>query len=395
MDREAFWSAVEQLGSDLDLNSFRVALAARPGEEISSFWDHLVACLATLNTEQHRDQTPADVGDDPGHPLPLGADAFLDARAAVVAHGRKTYEAVLHEPERFTGMWPFELGSALVEAVGEAFELSTGEPWPAMNPDLPAPSTLPRAKRSRWLAVNVRDHRRVGQGVRPGQPYDAHMDHLERLMNEDQRWWEWWDDIRGEESRLILELDPRPVPQRRSTLRTGRDETGYDEVRLAVRVPESEFDRPVAAETPALGWAMLARTHFDLLLDTLSATMNLQLPTWLPSADTAAVDKQRRRRETEEGHRDRQQWRAEEEWQRHRSSEHIWRGRAPDKAVDQLIVATRRGKRLVALPQLIADLRHTYGIAPGPDDAIRLAEAGYSAAEIEIALGPPAQDPSP
>jgi len=388
VDRDAFWSVIERLGPDLDLDSFRVALAARTGEEISTFWDHLVACAAALNTEQHRGQTPVDVGDDLADPLPLGDDAFLDARVAVIAHGREAYEAVLHHPERFAAVWPFELGGDLVEAVGEAFESSTGEPWPALNPYVPAPSRLPRAKRSRWLAVYVRDYSRVGRGVRPGQPYDAHMGYLERLMNEDQRWWAWWDDLRGEESRLVLELDPKPVKQLRSTLQSGRGQTGYDEVRIAVRVPESEFDQPLTSETPALGWAMLARAHFDLLLSTLSAKTNVELPAWLPPTDTAALDEQRRRRETEEGARDRQHWRAEEAWQRHRSSEHIWRGRAPDEAVDQLITATKGGKRLVALPQMIADLRHTHNIAPAPDDADRLAEAGYSPEEIAIALSP-------
>lgn len=368
---------------------FLDALAGRTGAEISSFWDHLVACVAALNTVQYRDQTPVDVNDDPEHPLPLSDDAFLDVRVAVVGHGREAYEAVLTDPTRLATVWPFELGADLVEAVGEAYESSTGELWPALNPDVPAPSELPRARRWRWLGVYVWDHSRTGQGVRPGKPYDAHMEYLERLLNEDQRWWAWWDGIRGEESRLTLELDPKPVKQRRSTLRTGRNETDYDEVRLVMRIPAAEFDRPVPAATTALGWAMLARAHFDLLLTTLAAKMNLEFPTWLPSTDTAEVDKQRRRRETEEGQRNRQEWRAEEARQRHRSSEHIWRGRAPDAAVDELIAATKRGKRLVALPQIIADLRHTHDIAPAPDDAVRLAEAGYSQAEIQVTLGAP------
>lgn len=394
MEDDTFWSLIARLGPDFDLELFQAALGSRTGTEILAFWGHLVAFVAALNIERYRDQTPVDVGEDLADPLPVGDDSFLDVRAAVVAHGREMYEAVLHDPERFTAVWPFELGADLVQAVGEAYEASTGEPWPAMNPDRATPSELPRPKRRWWLAVNVRDYKRVGQGVRPGQPYDGHMAYLARLMNEDQRWWEWWDDLRGEESRLVLELDPKPVQQRRSTLVLGHDEVGYDEVRIAVRIPESEFDRPMAAETPALGWAMLARTHFDLLLDTLSAKMNQTLPSWLPSTDTAAVDKQRRRRETEEGQRENQHWGAEEAWQRHRSSEHIWRGRAPDKAIDQLIDATKRGKRLVALPQMIADLRHAHDIAPAPDDAGRLAEAGYSSAEIEIALSPRAPRPS-
>lgn len=169
---------------------------------------------------------------------------------------------------------------------------------------------------------------------------------------------------------------------------------GYDSVTVVVRLPKSAFDQPMPAETPALGWAMVARAHFDLLLETLSAKMNLELPAWLPSPDTAAVDKQRRQREAEDGRRNQQEWRAEEKRQRRRSAEHVWRGRAPDEAVDQLIAATKAGKRLVALPQMIADLRATHEIPLALDDADRLAAAGCNAAEIAIALKHPSRHPA-
>lgn len=108
--------------------------------QILSMPTHYCSHLIGSCTDQYRDQIPVDVNDDPEHPLPLSDDAFLDVRVAVVAHGRKAYDAVLTEPKRFATVWPFELGANLVEAVGEAYECSTGEPWPALNPDLPEPS---------------------------------------------------------------------------------------------------------------------------------------------------------------------------------------------------------------------------------------------------------------
>lgn len=388
MEREEFWGLIAGLGPDHDVDVLRASLATHSGQEIFSFWDHLVACVSKLNTEEFFDQTPVDVGDDPANPLPLGDDAFLDARIAVVAHGRKTYEAVQSDPSEFGAVWPFELGEELVAAVSEAFEESTGEPWPSLNPDTEPPSELPRSRRYHWLSVSVWDHHRTGNHVRPGKPYDAHMNYLEHLLNEDQRWWHWWDQARGEESYLTFEVSPKPVTQRRTTLRTGRDSLDYDEVTVVVRVPETEFAQPLTADTPALGWAMLARAHFDLLFAKLEAKLNLEVPAWL-STNTAQLEMQRRQWKAAEERRYQEEDRAEEAWQRHRSSEHIWRGRAPDSAIDQLVVATRAGKRIVALPQMIADLRATHHIPLAADDADRLAEAGYKPNEIAIALGDP------
>lgn len=76
------------------------------------------------------------------------------------------------------------------------------------------------------------------------------------------------------------------------------------------------------------------------------------------------------------------------EWNRKRSSEHIWRGRAPDNAVDELIRVTELGGRITRVPAMIADLRRTYNIPPDPTDAQRLTEAGYNPSEIELILGP-------
>src|SRR6478609_7408298 len=121
---------------------------------------------------------------------------------------------------------------------------------------------------------------------------------------------------------MVFEVSPKPVAQRRTTLRIGRDDIGYDEVRVVVRVPETEFAHPLDAETAELGWAMLARSHFDLPFAELKAKLDLDPPDWLPT-DTAQLDVQRRQWEAAEKRRYKEA-RAEEAWQRHRSSEHIW-----------------------------------------------------------------------
>ena len=139
VEREKFWGLIARLGPDHDVDALRASLATQSGQEIFSFWDHLVACVSALNTEEYFDQAPVDVGDDPADPLPLGDDAFLDVRIAVVAHGREIYEAVLTNPSRFGTVWPFELGEVLIAAVSEAIEESTGEPWPSLNPDTATP----------------------------------------------------------------------------------------------------------------------------------------------------------------------------------------------------------------------------------------------------------------
>jgi hypothetical protein len=382
-----FWGLIGLLGPELDLQPLQVALAARSGDEVSSFWDQLVGYAAALNTQQHRNQTPVDVGDDPADPLPVGDDAFLHVRIVVVAHGEQVYEAVLADPSRLSAVWPFELGEDLVAAVGEAFEESTGDPWPLLNPDVPAPSQLARLSRHQWFSILVLDRWRTGEGVNPGRPYDAHMSYLEHLLNEDRQRWDWWDQLRGEESCLSFEIDPKPVLQRRSTVREGRNVIGYDEVQVMVRLPEAEFAHPLTAESSELGWAMLARAHFDLMFVLLKDRLNIDPPANWVSSDTARIERQRKQWKAASRRREQTEANAEEAWQRYRSSEHIWRGRAPDKAVDELIAATRAGKRIVALPHMIATLRATHHIAVEPDDADRLAEAGYSPTEIILALG--------
>ena len=96
MTPEVFWELIAELGADHDeVDAFRTALSRRSGEDISAFWDLVVSHAAVLNTDTYRGQTPIEVGDDPENPLPLGDDAFLDARMAVVAQSREDYDAVV------------------------------------------------------------------------------------------------------------------------------------------------------------------------------------------------------------------------------------------------------------------------------------------------------------
>lgn len=338
MSVDEFWALIDLLKAKRGVDTFSEVLAGRSGAEISSFWDHLVGLAAVLNTQEYRDQGPVDVGDEPDDPIPLGDDAFLDARIAVVCSGRETYEAVRADARLFSAAWPFNLGEDVVEAVGDAYERSTGDPWPHLNPDVAAATGLPRMTRHTWFTANAFHLEDNGN---LSKTYEAQLRHLEHLLNSDRRWWDWWDTARGEPSLLALEVQVGPVKSRRSTLRTGTDEERYPEVVIALRVPEAEFQAP-AATTPApqARYAGLARDHVEVMFAKLKDKFDLDPPLDL-ERDAELLERQRQEWEAAERRRVDDEQAARETWNRHRSSEHVWRGRAPDKAINQLIVATR------------------------------------------------------
>ena len=63
----------------------------------------------------------------------------------------------------------------------------------------------------------------------------------------------------------------------------------------------------------------------------------------------------------------------------------IWAGRAPDKAIGELIATLENGGG-IRVPGMIARMRARYGIPATTEDARRLADHGYSADEIDTAL---------
>ena len=283
MTPEVFWELIAELGADHDeVDAFRTALSRRSGEDISAFWDLVVSHAAVLNTDTYRGQTPIEVGDDPEHPLPLGDDAFLDARMAVVAQGREDYDAVVADPTRFGAMWRFEIGEALVGAGGNAYEASTGDPWPALSPDVLTPSGLPPLSRWRWFNVLIFDG--YTDATRVPEPYRAHLEYLEHLLNEDRQWWDWWDTTRGPEAELSWQLEPADAAIRRTTIRSGKDSISREEVTVAFRFHRAEYDVPPAAATASLGWATLARDHLNFfILGKLTAKLSLPPTPPLPT----------------------------------------------------------------------------------------------------------------
>lgn len=182
-------------------------------------------------------------------------------------------------------------------------------------------------------------------------------------------------------------LDYRPGRQR-VTARPGKDWAGREEVAVSIDLPVlDDHQLRLLHEEPRLARRLVARQHlmsiFSAVHDRLHANLPDNLAQELDRFEVERADW--KRRQDAEKHAAKV---AHEAHQLLRSTEHIWRGRAPDRAVDRLILAVEDGKRYVALPQLIAQLRDRHHVAPEPDDAARLAEAGYSPEEIMIALGP-------
>lgn len=124
MDEATFWQLIEVCSPpdpDPEAELLAPALTARllagPVEDVIGFAEQLSRALYLLDTEEH-------CGDE------LSGDAFLYARAAVVAAGRQTYEDVLREPARFRP-YAEELiwAESLLYVPDEAYRELTGKEW--------------------------------------------------------------------------------------------------------------------------------------------------------------------------------------------------------------------------------------------------------------------------
>lgn len=387
---DEFWDLLDRLQPLYEVGPLVAALEERSGPEILAFREHLVAALHTLNTEAHQKQVVSDIEDDPAvEPLPPSEDAFLYARLAVVGHGRQVWAAAAADPSNFGDVWDMALGEELGEAAGIAYKRVTGEPWVSDDLDTPRDATvgdLPPAPRFRRLSVQPPDWTGERQHKLP-HPYTAHLRYLEEIVREDRTWWDWWDAARGQESSLECWFQFHDKATVRTSWRIGKDFGGQEVVYAVIVMPVVDAASPPPVHTdPSLAWSALARQHFDLLLRLIKQKLDLDPPVQL-KPDIERAEANRKARQRRENQRQSQEAAAWDAHQRHRSSEYVWRGRAPDDAVDELMAAVEAGKRIVALPQLIADLRHRHDIAPLLDDVDRLREAGYSPAEIAIALG--------
>lgn len=349
--------------------------------EVLGFDDRLRAAVAQLNTEQHAGQLVGDVADPAGELFAMSEDVFEDARLAVVAQGRTVWAAVVEDPTKMSGTWPLPVGEELLDAVRGAYEETNRKPWPDLTLGGPVKSELPPVRRWRWLYVIApQDDEGRRRWLPPG--YRDHLMYLEEVVNQDEVWWQWWDQARGGESTLEYMIEVRRSGRPGVSFRETKDFAGRDQVICAARIvwPEEPADAAATVSGP-----QLARQHFELLMARLGRRYGLIPPVDLP--DTTVLEQRRRRWVADRNAAEHREQVAMDAWNRKRSSEHIWRGRAPDSAVDELIRETRQGGRIVRLPTMIASLRKRYQIPIDPTDAERLTEAGYNPSEIQLILG--------
>ncbi|MFD7736075.1 DUF4240 domain-containing protein [Kitasatospora phosalacinea] len=123
MDEDEFWLLLEECrppGADPDAERLAAALeehlSAGPVAAVAGFAERLSTALYRLDRRE--------LGEE------LSGDAFLYARAAVVADGRAAHRAVLADPRRFA---PYAEGLVWAEPLlyvpDRAYRRLTGEQW--------------------------------------------------------------------------------------------------------------------------------------------------------------------------------------------------------------------------------------------------------------------------
>ena len=124
-----FWSIIDLLDWNAEDEEEQVlapamtALAQHPVSHIYLFEDLLAEKLFQLDTKAHAAAAYPD-----GH---LSEDGFLYVRAAVVASGRKRFEAVLNDPSQMSAEEDFE---PLLSLAALAFRQKTGSEFDYLPP---------------------------------------------------------------------------------------------------------------------------------------------------------------------------------------------------------------------------------------------------------------------
>jgi len=127
IDEDIFWSIIAQLdwrhaGDDERVLAPAVAaLTSRSTRDIRQWEERLAYLLFEIDTRAH---AIAFCNDERANLDDMSADAFLYARCAVVANGRRLYQAVRRDPTQMPRDVEFE---ALLSIASRAFELKTGE----------------------------------------------------------------------------------------------------------------------------------------------------------------------------------------------------------------------------------------------------------------------------
>ena len=130
MDDAAFWGLIDHLDWGHDGDDERVIkpvvdrLASLADAEIGSFHEILAQKLYDLDGRAWARESGDEIW--LGEPDRLSVDEFLYARAAVVARGRATFDAVLADPTQMPKNAGFE---ALLYVAANAYERKTGLEW--------------------------------------------------------------------------------------------------------------------------------------------------------------------------------------------------------------------------------------------------------------------------
>jgi hypothetical protein len=215
MDEKNMWKHLRVLGGHVDEETFEQLVAELcdlSGPQIVAFSEALAAVLYRLDTAAHFHQPVRDISDPPGSPvLPMTDDMFLFVRCAVVAAGRKRYEAVLANPSALAGTWDVSDAQLLLEAAPQAYEEVTGHPWAhetAVSPDTgsntegwPESESTPTATKQvktatpqDWLKIPV-----GWDGVKPSAPFEYFLDQTVKRVAAEPRWTEWFFSLGVEE----------------------------------------------------------------------------------------------------------------------------------------------------------------------------------------------------
>ncbi|MEO0338324.1 MAG: DUF4240 domain-containing protein [Bacteroidota bacterium] len=130
-----FWNIINQLDWKKDTDDAVVAPAIRllstsSVGDIFSFYDILANKLYQLDTHSHAEQIGEGSYRSDKY---FSVDAFLYARACVVANGKKAFDHILRHPKDMPKDLSFE---PLLNVAAKAYEMKTGEVFdyvPAIN----------------------------------------------------------------------------------------------------------------------------------------------------------------------------------------------------------------------------------------------------------------------
>jgi hypothetical protein len=102
MDPDRFWALIGLMEGQVDedaVDRLGTAVTGLSDEDVVAFHERLTLVLFDLDREVLADQPVRLLEDPPDEePIPLSDDSFLYLRAAIVAMGRDTYDAVLADP---------------------------------------------------------------------------------------------------------------------------------------------------------------------------------------------------------------------------------------------------------------------------------------------------------